>query len=42
MNQSLRATEPTKIISLQRFADGVILDPENQQIILTCNNFLSC
>ena len=38
MNQSIRATEPTKMISLQRYTDCVIFDPENQQIILTSND----
>ena len=41
MNQSIRATEPTKMISLQRRTDCVIFDPENQQIILTYDNYLS-
>ena len=41
MNESLRATEPTKIISLPRRTDCVIFDPENQRIILSDSNCLS-
>ena len=41
MNQSIRVTEPTKIISLQRHTNCVIFDSENQQIILTYSDFLS-
>ena len=42
MNQSIRATEPAKKIRLHRHTDCVIFDPENQQIILSSKNFLSC
>ena len=41
MNQSIRATEPAQIISLKIRTDCVIFDPENRQIILTYDNYLS-
>ena len=41
MESIFRVTEPAIISNLQRNTDCVIFDPENQQIILTSNNFLS-
>ena len=41
MNQSIRATEPAQIISLQIRTDCVIFDPENQQSQFTFDHFLS-